>query len=55
MPTRFSETIIAKATFRFECNAGYLSASKLLHVISVVELLTILFFATLTGEHPLSI
>lgn len=53
MPTIFSDTIITKATFRFDRNAGYLSASKLLHVISLIELLTILIFATFIDEHPL--
>lgn len=53
MTSIVAETIFTKASLRIDRIADYLSAGKLLHAITVVELFTILLFSTFIGAHPL--
>jgi hypothetical protein len=48
-----AETVFARTCSWLNHAAGYLSAGKLLHAITVAELVTILTIATLIGKHPL--
>jgi hypothetical protein len=48
-----AETVFIRIDSRLVHAAGYLSAGKLLHAITVVELATIIILATLIGKHPL--
>lgn len=48
-----AETVFARTHVWIVPTVGYLSAGALLHAITVVELFTILFIASLIGTHPL--
>ncbi|MDX2452468.1 hypothetical protein [Desulfosarcina sp.] len=49
-----AETVVARASSWLVYAAGYLSAGKLLHAITVTELLTITALAIFIGDHPLA-
>ncbi len=54
MTVRFTQTPFARIGTGLAHVAGYLSAGKLLHVITAAEMVAILAIATLMGQHPLA-
>ena len=54
MPVISAEIIFARICSWPAHIAGYLSAGKLLHAITVAEMVTILTIAALIGQHPLA-
>ena len=54
MTVPFADTVFARACSWLVHSAGYLSAGKLLHAITVTELLTITAIANCIGDHPLA-
>jgi len=53
MTIRSAETVFLRTGNWLARGTGYLSAGKLLHVITITELLTIITIATLMDDHPL--
>ncbi len=49
-----AETAVSRASSWLVHTAGYLSAGKLLHAITVIELITITALAIFIGDHPLA-